>query len=360
MEYSLPSTLQGLISGLLLERDILSWRIYGEKQVVVSIRFAEETRHEANYSTPTSLGVGMQQSSMAYRKKPPCSIARDRRRFVKWTDTVEQDERNGISPDLSTYSNNIDILESGANECVFTNNNMGDSGFSQRNQSLQYEDDDMPSTSHITVETTTDHCYEDKVIQCGRYDISTAPVHSVETQTSRAHKSRNIQIDLFPLKDKGTQSSVKMQSQICNTDITETTEKFTMTHRDALSVSCEASFSEDKYCQVIPNITTTGTSTNIVGQNDNACQTPHCKITSVSTMTEDSGQGDDAGQEYGYENDDSEQSYMDTDDSHQYYGQYGAGQYGYSDHDDSYNYNSTYWRPRASRYYNYSNYYQPP
>ena len=66
MEHSLPTTLQGLINGLLEKRPVSSWRIFGEKQIVVCIRFEEESRHLSNYSTPSS--PDHPQQIMAYRK----------------------------------------------------------------------------------------------------------------------------------------------------------------------------------------------------------------------------------------------------------------------------------------------------
>lgn len=351
MGYSLPTTLQGLINGLLLEKAVCSWRIYGEKQVVVCIRFDENSRHEANYSTPNSLD--MQQAGMAYHRKPPCSIARDRQRYVKWSSRGEQDRSFGISADLSNNANrNIDMSEYGAyntSESVLVNNHMEDSGLCNVDHSLQ---SNGALTSDMAVATSMDNICHDKEIQCVQHDISTAPMISAETQTQKSCKSKNIQADPFPLKDKSTQSFVKKQSAFSNTDIIATTNRFTMIHISALNVECQTSFTSEKCCQVTADNATIGTSTDAVKKAGVSCQTHHSEMTSVSTETETTSQ-DNVDE---YEDPEPEQSDLDTDYSYGYYGQYDNHHYGYR---DGYSYGGTYSRPRRSHYY-YTNYYNPP
>ena len=82
MEYTLPITLQELIYSLIVKRDITSWRIYGDKQITVSIRFDENVREiKANHeqcNTPHMC------QSANYRRKSPCTEARDTERLVSW------------------------------------------------------------------------------------------------------------------------------------------------------------------------------------------------------------------------------------------------------------------------------------
>ena len=256
---------------------------------------------------------------------------------MKWTRSREEGYGSAASENTpANIMNNVDTLMSNSYDKVFVNNNTGDSGIHNYDQCVQSDNAE----------------YRDSETQCTRYDICTSPVVSAETQTSRAHKSHNIQVDGFPLKDKSTQANVERKSVLSNTTTVMTTDKFTIIHRDFLNASSQTCNVIDQSCQVsVDNETKQTTTRDLTLKGDHASQTTHpFERTDAGTMTEDLYESGEA--EYDC---DTSSSYQNEDNNdYSYYGQY----YDHYDrrqsaHTDGYNYYGN--RGRWHRNY-YSNY----
>ena len=252
MDYKLPTTLLGLINGVLVERDISSWRIYGGKQVVISIRFNEEARHETINSPVNSSYV--HQACKGYRTKPPSSIARDHKRQVQWAAAAPNQGPSG-----SDMDNNIDEPESHGQLFVNRESNE-DSGlcFDDSTYSMRCGSDHELMTD---ISVSTEHNFNEKDIQCTSYDISTAPVAFAETQTSRAHKSKCVQVGHPAQRDKSFQATVQKQCALINTETVNTMNRYTTMHRHLINEYCQASDTKDQSSQCVVDNVTTHTST---------------------------------------------------------------------------------------------------
>ena len=249
MDYKLPTTLLGLINGVLIEREVCSWRIYGGKQVVISIRFNEEARHETINSTVNSSYV--HQACKGYRSKPPSSIARDHRRHVQW---AAEAPNQGLG--VSDIENNIDRPTS-ADQLFVNSDSMEDSG-------LCCDDSLQCGSDHevvIDIGVSTDYESSNKDIQCTSYDIVTAPVAFAETQTSRAHKSKCIQVGHPAQRDKSFQATVQKQCALINTDTVDTMDRYTIMHKQLVNGSCQVSDTMDQSSQCIVDYVHIHTST---------------------------------------------------------------------------------------------------
>ena len=97
-------------------------------------------------------------------------------------------------------------LSRSGGQCV-NSSKVDDSGLCQCDQSVQF-DNDSPHVTDIGISTDIVE-YSNEAIQCVRYDIATAPVEHSESQTSRAHKSKNIQVGGVNLRNKIIQTSMK-------------------------------------------------------------------------------------------------------------------------------------------------------
>ena len=252
MEYNLPATLTGLINGILTERDVSSWRIYGGNQVVISIRFQPEPRHEAKNSTP--LWSGDHQTSIAFRKKPPCSVARDQQRCMQWAGTVGQDTSQGIGA-----SSNVDTPGLKIPECsqLFTNKSTAcDSGLFLTPESEQYQDG----------------------------------VQKLDTVMGTECNNINIQSDLaesytIPSHDQSSLASVEKQSMAVNTDTIKTIDRYTNMKRSKVNGQCQVNFATDQSCQATVDIVTIGISTaGLVNQKDRSCQVKPKQSTVCTSM----------------------------------------------------------------------------
>ena len=91
------------------------------------------------HSTPTSLGTGSNvQPGIYFRRKPPCSIERDRNRIVSWASKLEQ----GVPPEV----NNIGQAESSM-PYVNENINIGSLCSTADDICMKYEKADISADS---------------------------------------------------------------------------------------------------------------------------------------------------------------------------------------------------------------------
>ena len=83
MDNHLPKRLWSLIVWIVNENDIQSWRMYEEKNIILSIRFKSKSAISDldNCVQPT---VTSDQPSIYYRSKPPSAIHRDYMRRQQW------------------------------------------------------------------------------------------------------------------------------------------------------------------------------------------------------------------------------------------------------------------------------------
>ena len=244
------------------KRDIASWRIYGDKQVTVSIRFDETPRGiKANHGDSSTCILNTH-SNPANRCISPPSVERDKERLANWAGKQGGIANEATGACRSTCHVDIDSIP------MFTNNpaeqcyeNMLQSECIDATHESGYIDT-TPSTTVDSKCTTTDNMTMiDIDTQCCRYDILTHPFHDQETQTSRKHKSRNVQALTLFTKDVGTDMSVSKRSFSCVTEKIETIEKGISTYSNDIHVSTGTDFVIDKSTSASPTVSTTSTST---------------------------------------------------------------------------------------------------
>ena len=291
MEYFLPTTLEVFIYELTQERDVISWRIFGEKQVTISVKFAEP-RHSAMHSTPgNSSDV---QSSICFRRKPPCSIMRDRNRFARWSTNIQGNEASddeflhstGIShmaPDVNigtvdsaVNTDNVGQVE-GCTESSGKDRMVGvdaacDSGICATSQTgacslgevrlpsiletsdIRTHSEFSDSVTDAPVSDVGTSCVitsKDADIQCTRYDIETSPVSSQGSQTSRQHKHKSAQA-CNTVREKAIQATPATVTVQCNTHIVMKTDNETTTREHPSDASCQTALTSDNSCQAVP------------------------------------------------------------------------------------------------------------
>ena len=84
----LPKGIEKTLNWILCENEVLSWRLVGEQNLILSIRFGQ--RENNSISTPWLHGTMREDYSRKYRSKPPSSIKRDSERQQRYIAKLEE------------------------------------------------------------------------------------------------------------------------------------------------------------------------------------------------------------------------------------------------------------------------------
>ena len=256
MESLLPITLQELLGSLLRRMEILSWRIYGDKQVTISIRL-EETSSETKIEMgrlyqDTSYPQSATSATASYRRKSPSSQSRDSERLVSWASKKGVSESN---IDSGCYDHN--------NKCstpMFTDTGILDGG---KGEIHEYESADMCDGELQNDYSGVDRKEEcvasgdttiDTGIQCTTYDIATNPLHHRDTQTNKKQKSKTIQTDKITIVDASTGVQINQSTVSSSTDRVSSSDVACVTDSSYLQrgIGTSTRFTADKAVSMSP------------------------------------------------------------------------------------------------------------
>ena len=101
MDNLLPKGLQNLMQWISHNNNVQSWRLSGENNLTLSIRFSAMPELATSTPRPEQPSIAVDQTihSRAYRSKPPSAVNRDTRRQEAWLDSRQGDciKENGIA-----------------------------------------------------------------------------------------------------------------------------------------------------------------------------------------------------------------------------------------------------------------------
>ena len=90
---TLPQFVIKMLEDISREHKLQSWRVYGEENIVVSLRFQGSSHIGGTNSDNTdyATGIGHTSKGQFYRSKPPTSVRRDSDRRINWLNRQNQD-----------------------------------------------------------------------------------------------------------------------------------------------------------------------------------------------------------------------------------------------------------------------------